>query len=161
MRNSRVLLLAGFVTLLPVLGADEKKEKEKPAAAPAVQVVLKRISLPSGETLDEVSTTSAVLEKEVEGTLSINVGTIDKPRFWTVEFDADGEHVIQVSVSDPSQLRQGMSQGSSWVSPVELFQVNAPFDGSGTVTVYRTKTESLTLEITPVANAAKEKPEAE
>ena len=159
MKNSRVLLLAGFVTLLPVLAADEKKEK--PTAAPAVQVVLKRISLPSGETLDEVSTTSAVIDKEVEGKLSINVGTTEQPKFWTVEFDAEGDHVIQVSVSDTSRMRQSMTDGTSWVSPVELFQVIAPFVGEGTVTIYRTKSESLTLEVSPVAAAVGANPEPE
>jgi hypothetical protein len=159
MKHCRVLLLAGFVSLLPVLAA-EKNEDKKPAKMPAVQVTVKRISLPSGETLDEVSTTTAVIQKEVEGTLSINVGSLDQPKFWTVEFDAEeGSGSMQVSVSDSTRLRQGMREGTSWVSPVVLFQINAPFDGSGEVAIYKSKSESMTLEITPVADAARAKPE--
>jgi hypothetical protein len=158
MKNCRVLLLAGLVTVVPLFAVEE--EKPKPAA-PAVQVVLKRTSLPAGQTLDEVSTTAAVVDDQVEGKLSINVGTAEKPKLWTVEFDAEGEGWIQISVSDPSRLREGIDDGTSWVRMVELYQMFAPFGGAGTVSIYKTKTESLTLEITPVATAAKEKPEAE
>lgn len=160
MNNCRVLLLAGVAALLPVLAADEK---EKPKAAPVVQVVLKRISLPSGETLGEVATRTADVD-DLHGTLSINMGTAEQPRHWTVEFSEgtarSGEGLLYLSVCDTALLRQGVREGTSWTAPVELFEVTAPFDGSGVVSIYRTKTESMTLEITPVADAAKEKPEA-
>jgi hypothetical protein len=159
MKIRRILLLASAVALLPVASAEEKHEK--PRKPDAVEVTLKRIKLPDGEKLDEVTTTSAVLGGELEGTLSINVGTAEQPRYWAVEFDSNEEDFIHLSVSDPSRMLHGTKDGTSWVSPVELFRVNAPFDGSGTVTIYRTKTESLTLEITPAADVAKEKPEAE
>jgi hypothetical protein len=158
MKISRILMLATIVAVLPIPAAEEKKEK--PAVAPAVQVVLTRTKLPTGEKLDEITTTSAVIDNEVEGKLSINVGTIEKPKFWTVEFEAEGEGWIQLSVSDTSQLREGMHEGTSWVAPVELFQIFAPFDGSGTVSIYRTKTESLTLDLTPAAADSPDKPEA-
>jgi len=160
MKHCRVLLFAGLACILPVLAADEEKEKRKPAA-PVVQVVLKRASLPSGQTLDEVSTTSAVVEKQVDGKLSINVGTAEQPKFWTVEYGDEGDGIIYLSVNDNSRLTRGVSNGTSWTSPVELFKVTAPFSGSGTLTVYRTKTELLTLEITPVADPTKEAPEGE
>ena len=158
MKHCRVLMLAGLVAALPLFAAEEQKPKP---AAPAVQVTLKRANLPAGQTLDEVATTAAVVEGQVEGKLAINVGTAEQPKFWTVEYGAEGDGVIYLSVNDTSLVSRGVSDGTSWTSPVELFQLTAPFSGSGTLTVYRTKTELLTLEITPVANAAKEKSEAE
>ncbi|HEY1121391.1 MAG TPA: hypothetical protein VGE67_07305 [Haloferula sp.] len=165
MKHSRVLLISGLVCLLPVLAADEKKEegKEK-AAAPAVQVILKRISHPSGETLDEASTISADTGDSLNGKLAINVGSPDQPKYWTVEFGEgkeNGKNVIYLNVNDTSLLTQGVREGTSWTAPVELFRVTAPFARSETLTVYRTKKESLTLEITPVTDSAKEKPKAE
>jgi hypothetical protein len=159
MKNCRVLLLAGLVTVVPLFAAEEEK-KPKPAA-PAVQVVLKRVNLPAGQTLDEVTTTAAVVDGQVEGKLAINVGTAEQPKFWTVNYDSEGEGWILIEVNDSSRLREGIRDGTSWVAPMELFEVFIPFDGSGTVSIYKTKTEALTLEITPVANAAKEKPAAE
>jgi len=162
MKNCRMLLLAGIVTLVPVLAADEKQEKKEKPPAPAARVVVKRISQPSGETIEEVSTTSADTGDNLNGKIAINVGSLDQPKYWTVEFsegDEDGKAVIYLSVCDTSLFQRGVREGTSWTTPVELFQVNAPFTGSGTYTIYRTKSESLTLEITPVADAAKEKPE--
>jgi hypothetical protein len=164
MKHSRVLLFAGLACVLPVLATDEKKEKEKHEAAPAIQVILKRISQPSGETLDEVSTTSADTGDSLNGKLAINVGSLDQPKFWTVEFgegQENGKDVLYLNVNDTSLLTRGVREGTSWASPVELFRFTAPFPRSGALTVYRTKTESLTLEITPVADSAKEKPKAE
>ena len=161
MKHSRVLLFAGLACVLPVLAADEKNEKGKHEAAPAVHVVLKRSNPTSGETLAEVSTTSAVIEHQVDGKLAINVGTTEQPKFWTVDFEADGEGWISLSVNDTSTIQQGVRKGSSWMSPVELFRLNAPFDGAGVVSIYRTNAEALTLEITPAAESAEEKPEAE
>jgi hypothetical protein len=158
MKNFRVLLLAGLVTALPLFAAEEKNPMP---AAPAVQVVLKRANLPAGQTLDEVTTTAAVVDGDVEGKLAINVGTAEQPKFWTVRFDSEGDGWILITVSDTSRMREGVSEGTSWVAPVELFEVFIPFDGSGNVTIYKTKTESLSIELTPVANVAKEKPEAE
>jgi len=158
MKISRILMLATVLAVLPIPAAEEKKEK--PVAAPAVQVVLTRTKLPTGEKLNEITTTSAVINNEVEGKLSINVGTIEQPKFWTVDFDAEGEGWIQLTVSDTSQLREGMHEGTNWVNPLELFRLFAPFDGSGIVSIYQTKTESLTLEITPVAGKSTDKPEA-
>lgn len=157
MKSCRLLVCAFVSVFLPVLPAEEK-----PAPPPAVQVTIKRTKLPSGEKLDEVTTTTAIIGgEEVEGTLSINVGTPEEPRYWTVEFDAS-EGVAHISVRDASRVIQGMREGTSWVHPVTLYQINAPFEGSGTVTIYRTKTESLTLEISPpTAAAPEEKPEAE
>jgi hypothetical protein len=159
MKIRRILLLASAIAFLPVASAEEKHEK--PRKPDVVEVTLKRIKLPDGEKLDEVTTTSAVLGGELEGTLSINVGTAEQPRYWTVEFDSDGEDFIHLSVSDPSRMLHGMKDGTSSVSPVELFRVHAPFDGSGTVTIYRTKGESLTLEVSPVTATDGKKPEAE
>ena len=161
MKYCRVLLFAGLACVLPVLAADEKKEKGKHEAAPAVQVVLKRTNPSSGETLAEVSTTAGVIEHQVDGKLAINVGTAEQPKFWTVDFEDEGEGWINLSVNDTSMILQGVREGSSWSSPVELFRITAPFDGAGVVSIYRTKTESLTLEITPVADPTQEKPEAE
>ena len=154
MKKCPVLLIAGLISALPLFAADEKVQNPAP---PAVQVVLKRV----GQTPDEVTTTGAVIDHKVEGKLSINIGTTEQPKFRTVEFESEREGWIMFSVSDSAQLRETAHDGTSYVTPVELFRMYAPFDGSGTVPIYKTKTESLTLTITPVANAAKEKPEAE
>lgn len=156
MKITRILMLASVLAVLPVFAAEEKKEK---SAASAVQVTLTRTKLSTGEKLDEITITSAVVDNQVEGKLSINVGTEDKPKFWTVEFDAESEGWMQVSVMDNSQLRQGTHEGTSWVAPVELFEMFAPFGGSGTVSIYKTKTESLTLELIPAVANSTDKPE--
>src|SRR5688572_25434935 len=114
MKTSRILMLSTVLAVLPIPAAEEKKEKP---AAPAVQVVLTRTKLTTGEKLDEIATTSAVVDEQVEGKLSINVGTIDQPKFWTVEFEVEGEGWIQLSVNDTSRLREGMHEGTSWVAP--------------------------------------------
>jgi hypothetical protein len=159
MKTCCILIIASAVATLPVVAAEGKEEKQ--TAAPAVQVVLKRTKLPSRDELDEVRSTSAVVDDQVEGKLAINIGTAERPQFRTVEFGDEGEGWIQVSVTDTSKLREEVHEGTNWIAPLELFRITAPFDGSGTVTVYQTKTELLTLEVTSAAAATVEKPEAE
>ena len=157
MKITRILVLAQVIAVLPAFAAEEKKEKP---ALPAFQVTLTRTKLSTGEKLDEVTTTSAVVGNELEGTLPVNMGTEDKPRFWTVRFDAAGEGWMQISVMDNSQLREGTHQGTNFVTPVDLFVVSAPFGGEGVVSIYKTKAESLTLEVTPAVTNSTNKTEA-
>ncbi|MCW1924016.1 hypothetical protein OKA05_15720 [Luteolibacter arcticus] len=156
MHTHRVLMLASALAFLPAVSAEEKQ------ATMPMQVTLTRTKLPSGEKLEEVTTITAVKDRlELGGTLSFNAGTAELPRYWTVEFRVQNPELMYLSVSDTSLLRQGVREGTSWMAPVELFEVTAPFDGTGTMVVYKTKTESLTLTITPVAAKAKDKPAAE
>ncbi len=134
---------------------------EKAAPPPSVEVTVKRTKVPSGEKLNLVSTTAAVQpDGEVEGTLSINVGTAEAPHYWAVQYDVlAGDGQIYIRVDDLALLHHGMKDGTSSVNPINLFVVTTPFSGSGAVTIYRTQDESLTLEISPATPPATTTPD--
>jgi hypothetical protein len=129
---------------------------EKSAPRSSVEVTVKRTKVPSGEKLNLVSNTASVPSNGgVQGTLSINVGTTAAPHYWTVQYEVSaGDGQIYIEVADVALLRQGTMDGTTSVYPVNLFEVNAPFSGSGSVTIYRTQEESLTLEISPATPPA-------